>query len=1573
MAANIAALQRAQKPAAVVDVADLDVLSSWVGWGGLPRVFDEQVTTGAYAQARATLQQLVSPQDYDSMRRSTINAHYTTPQIAMAMWDAAARLGFDGGAVLEPGAGIGVFAATAPPSAQLTAIEKDPTTASILALLQPDVEVVAAPFEEFHPSGRFAAAIGNVPFANVKPYDRRFAVDLSLHNFCIAKSLSLVQEDGLVLAITSQHTLDAVTGLPQRELASWGQFVGAVRLPEESFAANAATQVTTDIVIYRSFGRRLDEPSPHPGVDEIAGMFGRWQSAWYLDNPHLVLGQYEPGRISGQGKTVVSGLSGDELHQRIEQALGAALEAPYLASANRNRSTRSAASSGPAAAPKPQPWSPPGWAKEGSLFMTSPTTGPTMQIRDGVPVDTGMKHAKERWAILAVRDALMDLLAAETATSDGDCAVERQHLNNTYRTYRDKYGPITRYTITSAGHRRYPQMGKVRTFDPDYPSLLALETEQDDGTVALATIFKRRVVRPPAPPLQTNNVAEAVTHSLARTGTIDLDVIGVALGRTVDSAELGGHAFADPANGAALVPASRYLSGNIRAKLAVATAAAETDSAYQANVAALAKAMPRQLHPDQIEVRLGAAWVPPQLVAQWFERLLGGEGRLRATYTPVTGWLVDQASTGMSGRYLTHEQWGTNAVPFDKLVTKLLTGQRLTVYRTDADDRRVLDMEATLELNAKAEELHDNFSEWLLGTDTERSTQVADAYNHLYSSHAASRTSGDWINPPGLADGIELHQHQREAVERILIDGRLLLAHVVGAGKTGVMGTAAIEGKRIGRFAKPAIVVPNHLLEQVTAETKKWFPTAKVLMPTKAETTKAGRKEFAAKCAVGDWDLIALPESLFARLSVPRHVEIGYINDQLDELQDALKLVDGRSKSVKQIVKIEDRYKARLQKLQDTERDDGVTWDQLGVDALFVDEAHRYKNLTVASTRPELLGDGSKRATDFELKLNMLRDARGDMAGVVLATGTPVANKTSEAYVMARYVQPDVLQESGTYAFDAWVAQYGKLESAIELKATGDGFRSVERFKAYQNVHDLMRLLSLNADVRLAEDLDLDRPALAGEKRQIMAVPATDALADHMASLAQRAQQLGYASRPGEDNMLKIMGHGIKAALDLDLLAPGTQPDPCKVGQAADLIAQITRATADTIYIGRDGNPSPTPGALQLVFCDLGVPGAPGSVYEKLADNLIARDVDPAKIAFIHDATDARTKAQLMERCRTGVIQVLIGSTEKLGTGMNVQDRLIALHHLDAPWRPADVEQREGRILRPGNQNPKVSIYTWITEGSLDAYKWQILENKARFITQLWAARHQRPDAGFAQTDVLAQDLGFAEIKAAAIGSPELIELGETQTQLMQLTALKSAHDRNQRAAIRRQQNAEHTITEQQAKLKALKALELAAADLDGDQLLAALGQTRHRFIQHIADIPRHGLLTLGTINARSTTNYRLDVEQRNSTLRYTIRSASQPRNSSPLIAYDSSPDHNINTLPERIAAAMGRLDKPKHNCQRLLKKATADATADTTKTPFPQQAALDGLQAKATRLQAIIDAERGITNEAIEPEPASI
>lgn len=1375
-------------------------------------MFDE--TDDRHADTRQRVRGLLGDETaWERARRSVLNAHYTSAEVVSAIWGAVRALGFEGGAVLEPGCGSGNFIGFAPEGAQVTGVEMDAATAAVATHLYGHRATIhALRFQDFAaPDGHFDLVIGNVPFAKVTPHDPRHNRGRhSLHNYFILKSLFLTRPGGLVALLTSRYTLDARRVEARSEMAALGDLVSALRLPAGAFAESSGTEVVCDLLILR---RRAESDAPALGP--------AWRDAplvslddgepvplneFFVAHPEYVVGRLGLARgMYGEGELTVVATEalGDALPVRLERLVDAAADRglTYVP----RPSLRAAEPAGRAGVGSEGDGAlAPGFAQEGSLHTTP--TGGVAQVVNGASVPYRPRvgaDLRELRQLIGIRDAARRVLDVQVAGGgDAELAQAQGVLGTRYDEYRRWHGPINRYELARTGRsdpetgedvlrRVRPRMGGFRV-DPDWPLVAALEVFDDESQRARpAPIFSQRVIDPPVARARVDTPPEALAVCLDETGLVTTERVAELLGVDEDAARsaLEGLAWSDPVTDE-LVPAARYLSGNIRAKLAAAAAAAQRDPRFAAHVAALEAVLPRQLEPGEIAARLGAPWIDAEDVEAFCAEVLGTGAQVEHLAS-LGSWRV-ALSDGSRASVALSSEWGTGRIDGITLVEACLNQRLVSITDEVEGGKRVRNVEETIAAREKQGAIGDRFAAWVW-EDEARAARLAARYNELFASVVVPRYDGSHLSFPGLAATFSPHPHQRDAVARIVTEGRALLAHAVGAGKTAAMIMAAMEMRRLGLVSKPAVVVPNHMLDQFSRDWLQLYPKARVLLADEERLSADRRKTFVARCATGDWDAIVFTHSGFSRLPLGGELVGEYLHQHVERCRAALSASrEGKGLSVKRLERRLDQLEALYERLLAAEaKDDGVALEETGIDYLMVDEAHLYKNRRVDSSIDGMGKEGSQRAQDLDAKLWYLRRTRGERI-VTFATATPIANSIAEMWVMQSYLQPDVLDALDLAPFDAWAANFGRTVDAVELAPDGASYRLQTRFARFQNVPELLTMYRQVADVRTAEDLGLPVPVLAGGKPEVVVVPRSDALGDYVAGLAERAERIrNRVVDPSEDNMLKVTGDGRKAALDVRLVGLAPDPNGGKVAAAAERIAAIHHETAGLAYVDDVGEPAPRPGAFQLVFCDLSTP-APDrwNVYDELRRALVERGVPRDAVRFVHEAQSNEAKAKLFAACRDGRTASLVGSTEKMGVGTNVQARAVALHHLDCPWRPADIEQREGRILRQGNQNPDVRILRYVTEGSFDIYMWQTVERKATFIAQVTTGKLDDREVD----DIGDQALSYAEVKALATGNPLIVEKAGVDAEVAKLVRLQRAHHDDQYRLRRAMTRAEASL-----------------------------------------------------------------------------------------------------------------------------------------------------------------------------------
>ncbi|OAM90897.1 hypothetical protein AW736_00080 [Termitidicoccus mucosus] len=1334
----------------------------------MPQVFADEKEAPQWAAEQAELRNLLTPEEFTSARASTLNAHYTSPPVIRAMYAGLERLGFRGGQILEPACGLGHFFGFMPPEmhgrSQLTGIELDGLTARLARTIYPAADIRAEGFETaLLATNSFDLAVSNIPFGDYRPHDPRFnARRFRIHDYFFVAALARVRPGGLVAFITSRGTLDKREDGLRGLLAGEADLVGALRLPNTAFLHNANTRVTTDIVFLR---KRL--PGEKPGglawlesrplqVEKGEPLF---VNEYYHAHPEHMLGKMQRREHGMYGRDEAElGDDGRDLSTALTRAIQSLPTGLY-------RSATGLAAK--QTLPAPANLKPGAYIAldDGDLGQRE---GAELVVLTDLPAQT-LRRIR---GMLRVREAARACLAVQVQNQSEEAILAtRERLDEAYDRFVGQFGPIS-------------SSANVRAFvgDPDLPLLLSLENYNEDNDTATKTaIFRERTIDHRRPIEQVASPREALVVTLNERSRVDLDHIAKLLGKPPDQflPDLQGLIFLNP-DTRCWEPEDEYLSGNVREKLAKAEMAAKRDARFHGNVEALRAVQPDPLAANEIDARLGAVWIPASDIAQFARELLrSGREDVKVGHAAQLGlWSVEAsyyAKTGVANR----SEWGTERVPAHELLEHALNLRTPTVY--DYDEKKVahLNVVATEAAREKQQKIKDRFIEWIWSDDARRERLVA-AYNREFNCYRLRSFNGDHLTLPGASPAIALHAHQKAAVWRILQTPNTLLAHVVGAGKTYTMVAAAMELKRLGLAKKPLFVVPNHMLGQFSSELLTLYPAANILAAGKADFESARRRELMSRIATNNWDAVIVTHSGFERLAISSQAQKGFIQEQLDDLETCIREQKGQdsgTRLVKQLEASKKRLEARLKTLAAEHRkDDTLTFEELGVDRLFVDEAHAYKNLFYVTKMTRVAGlpqTASERAFDMFLKVQHVQRANGG-GGVVFATGTPITNTMAEMFTMQRFLQMDTLASRHLRHFDSWAATFGESVTALELAPDGAGYRLNTRFARFVNVPELMHIFRQVADIQTADMLKLPIPKIEGGRPRIVRAPATPQLKALVASLAARAERLKTNHvPPWEDNMLKITGEGRKAALDLRLALGPLEDNPAfKVNQAVREIFAIWDSSREQRLA-------------QLVFCDLSTPKGPGqgfSVYDDIKTKLVRLGVPAAEIAFIQDYDSDAAKLTLFKNVRSGKVRILVGSTAKMGAGTNVQAKLVALHHLDAPWRPADIEQREGRILRQGNSNPVVQITRYVTEGSFDAYMWQTLETKAKFIAQIMTGECSARRI----EDLDSPALTYAEVKAIASGNPLVIEKAKVDAEVMRLGRLRGQHGEDQYNARRR-------------------------------------------------------------------------------------------------------------------------------------------------------------------------------------------
>lgn len=1454
--------------------SEQDALARWTSWGALKTIFDEQQRV----HARDELRELLSPEEFKQARHTILNAHYTDPRLVDAIWSAVEGLGFTSGHVLEPGAGAGTFLGLAPKGAKMVGVELDGVSADIAGLLYPSATVRHESFADTHlPRGSFEAAVGNVPFGAYALHDRLHNPNRhTIHNHFILKSMDLVRPGGVVAVLSSRFTMDSLDASARREMYDRADLVTAIRLPTGAHFDLAGTEAVTDLLVFRV---RPDGVPPgdstwlqttrrlmHDEHDQPAELA---INAFFDINPHLVLGELGVGHgmhgsetltVTREGSAVVE--FGEVLASQVAQAkdrLGFTVDPDAEA--------RAALLEGLSAAPTVVAEAGDATRFEGFLRWDGENDRFTSLV-GGVhrPVEVPQAQKRPLRALLDLRDTQLALLEHEAASEQGSASLDslRTRLNEQYDAFVERYGPINTVKVTESTRvdrngdpvrtRRKPAVMKTFDLDPFAGAVRGLEMyDEDTNTAEKAAVFTKRVINRAEVATHADTAADALAIVLDSQGVVRLDAIADLLDTTPEDArvQLGDLVFDDPST-EVVVPRAEYLSGNVRQKLRDAQEAALEWPEMRANVEALSKVIPRDLTPGEITAQLGAVWIPAEDV-QSFLREISKDTAVVVEHPGGAQWNV---RGGNRHAVAVQSTWGTERMNAFLIAERMMEQKTIVVTDafTDADgrERRVINPVETAAAQEKAEQLAERFSEWVW-EEPARAERLCEEYNETFNCLALRdyTEDGERLTLPGLSATFTPHPHQRTAVARMISEPSVGLYHGVGAGKTAEMVMGSMELKRLGLVDKPCVVVPNHMLEQVSREWMQLYPRARLLAASSEDLRGDRRQHFVGRAAMGDWDGIVLTHKAFESLPVAKETEVKYVDAEVERLRaarDRARAADMSSFTVQQIERQVTALEEKLKAKMDRPRDRGLTFEQTGIDYLVVDELHLFKNLGIASNIPGVNRDGSQRASDLDMKINWLRARAEDLSVeggynrprvMTGATATPIANSVAEAWVMQHYLRPDLLEDTGITDFDSWAATFGTLATELELTPEG-GYKQKTRFARFDNLPELLRMWHVSADVKTAEQLQLRIPEVApradGQRGpETVVVPASPELTQFMGHLAQRAELLRNSSAPrgkGEDNMLVVTSDGRKAALDLRML-DRSQHEPVastasKVDYAAARIHRIWQEHREDVFAVNPGtdqeHPHPAPGGLQIVFADLGTPGtghgesAPWSFYGELRDQLVAKGMDPARIKFVQDANNNEKKARLFASCREGHVDVLIGSTETMGVGTNVQVRAVALHHMDCPWRPADVEQREGRILRQGNQNPEIQILRYVTEGSFDAFSWQTVERKQRFISQMM---HGSTDARGGEDLTSGQTLSYSEVKALASGNPLIMERAQAEQDVTKLERLSRAHARNQQQRQGVIASTHRDEDELRKLVPAVESLIASRADTHGDAFRA--------------------------------------------------------------------------------------------------------------------------------------------------------
>ena len=1335
------------------------ILSKYVGWGGLSEAFDEN--NSAWATEYLELSSVLTPEEYASARESTLTAFYTPPEVITAIYKAMEQMGFKEGNLLEPSCGIGNFIGMLPDSMQdskIYGVELDTISAGIAQQLYQKTTIAAQGFEETNlPDSFFDGVVGNVPFGDFKVSDKRYDKHKFLiHDYFFAKSLDKLRPGGVMAFVTSKGTMDKETLAVRKYIAQRAELLGAIRLPNNTFKGNAGTEVVSDILILQKRDRLIDiEPDwVHLDTDEN----GIKMNSYFVQHPEMILGEmkmvsgrfgmeatcvpYENADLAAQLDEAVANIHGEITEYEAEEELEEEDNSIPADPAVRNFSYT---------------------VVDDKIYYRENSRM--------TPVEVSATAENRIKGMIAIRNSVRTLIELQTEDyPDSEIKAEQERLNRLYDTFSGKYGLINSRANTSAFSQ-----------DSSFSLLSALEIIGEDGELERkADMFSKRTIKPHTPVTSVDTASEALAVSLGEKATIDMDYMMELSGKSENEIfeDLKGVIFLNPLYeyGNSYEPkylmADEYLSGNVREKLRIAKNSAELyPEDYKVNVEALQKVQPKDLTASEISVRLGATWLPPDDVQEFIFHLLEtpryAQWNIKVHFSPFTSeWNIEGKSYD-KGNVRAYNTYGTSRINAYKIIEETLNLKDVRIFDYIEDDegkkKAVLNKKETAIAQSKQEMIKQEFQDWIW-SDPERRERLCKSYNEKFNSVRPREYDGSHIIFNGMNPEIELREHQKNAVAHILYGGNTLLAHAVGAGKTFEMVAAAQESKRLGLCNKSLFVVPNHLTEQWAAEYLQLYPAANILVATKKDFETKNRKKFCGRIATGDYDAVIIGHSQFEKIPMSIERQRAILEQQLEEITEGiaeLKRNRGENFSVKQLEKSKKSIRQKLDKLNDqTKKDDVVTFEELGVDRLFVDESHYYKNLYLYTKMRNVGGIAqteAQKSSDLFMKCRYLDEITGGR-GTVFATGTPISNSMVELYTIQRYLQYNTLVKNGLQHFDAWASTFGETITAVELTPEGTGYRAKTRFAKFYNLPELMAMFKEVADIKTADMLNLPVPEA---KYHNIAVKPSEMQKEMVASLAERAEQVrGGGVDSSVDNMLKITNDGRKLALDQRMLND----------MLPDFEGSKINACVDNIYRIWEENTDKK--SAQLVFCDLSTPKNDGtfSVYNDIRKKLIERGIPESEVKFIHEADTDMKKKELFQKTRKGEVRVLLGSTQKMGAGTNVQDKLIALHDVDCPWRPSDLEQRSGRIVRQGNENPQVDIYRYVTEQTFDAYLYQLVEGKQKFASQIMTSKSPVRSA----EDIDETALSYAEIKMLATGNPYIKEKMDLDIQVQKLKMLKS-------------------------------------------------------------------------------------------------------------------------------------------------------------------------------------------------------
>ena len=1526
------------------------VLSQYVGWGGLADAFDPG--KDSWAKEYAELKGLLSEDEYAAARSSTLNAHYTSPVVIRSIYDAVEKMGFQSGNILEPSMGVGNFFGMLPDSMQssrLYGVELDSITGRIAKKLYPQADITVAGFETTDRRDFYDLAVGNVPFGQYKVNDKAYnKLGFSIHNYFFAKAIDQVRPGGVVAFVTSRYTMDSKDSTARKHMAERADLLGAIRLPNNAFKANAGTDVVSDIIFLQKRDRPADIEPDWVQLGKTEDGFAINQ--YFVDHPEMVLGELTTESTQyGREELTVAPIEGTSLADQLAEAVQhiegqyteVEVETPDIADVENEKHILPAD-------PDVKNFS--YTVVDGEVFYRENSVMTQVELSD---------TAKGRvTGMVELRQIVNELIEQQLNDyPDEDIKATQERLNTAYDAFTAKYGLLNDR-----------KNGRLFEQDSSYYLLCSLENLDEQGQLkSKAAMFTKRTIRPERTVTSVDTPSEALAVSIGERGKVDLPYMAELLGTPGEygriTTELSGVIFKDPSADpadpeAGWQMADEYLSGDVRAKLRMAQFAAETNPEFVVNVDALTKAQPRELEASEIDVRLGATWLAPEIIQKFMTETFQIPYYLRhavkVRYSPYTAeWRVEGKTATGRGDIISSETYGTSRANAYKILEETLNLKDVRIYDTIEDaegkPKRVLNKRETMLAQQKQQVIKDAFANWVW-QDPQRRIALVKQYNELFNSTRPREYDGSHIHFVGMNPEITLREHQRNAIAHVLYGGNTLLAHEVGAGKTYEMAASAMEAKRLGLCQKSLFVVPNHLTEQWASEFLNLYPNAKLLVARRKDFETANRKKFCARIATGDYDAVIIGHSQFERIPLSFERQERIIQEQIDETLAAineLKVHAGENFSIKQMEKTRKTLETKLEKLRSDERkDDVITFEQLGVDRLFVDESHFYKNLFLTTKMRNVAGlstSEAQKSSDMFGKCRYLDEITGGR-GVVFATGTPVSNSMTELYTVMRYLQYSTLQQKKLTHFDCWASTFGETTTAIELAPEGTGYRARTRFAKFFNLPELMSMFKEVADIKTSDQLHLPVPEAKFET--VVAKPS-DLQKEMVQELSKRAAEIHSGTVDASvDNMLCVTNDGRKIGLDVRLMNPMLPDDPN---------SKLNVCVQNVLKIWEEGKDQKL---TQLLFCDLSTPKNDGNfnVYDDIRKKLIAAGVPENEIEFIHNADTEAKKAALFSKVRSGDVRVLLGSTAKMGAGTNVQSRLVAVHHLDVGWKPSDMTQRNGRIIRQGNMNKEVKVFNYVTEGTFDSYLYQTLENKQRFISQIMTSKSPVRSC----EDVDEQALSYAEIKALCAGNPLIKEKMDLDVQVAKLKVLKADHQSQKfRLQDKLLTKFPADIQETNAHIAGLKAdAQLAATHPQGKEEFCGMtirGVTYdekktagERLVLACSELPNAEEKVIGSYRGFELslrfdtfrTEYQALLKGQR---KYTVPLGTDPLGN--IIRLDNS----LNNFPERITAAENEL--------ATLHQQQAAAQIEVEK-PFPQEEELAEKSARLAELNAQLDVD---------------